>query len=229
MLFLGIVQIALPYSLVFWGEEYISSGLSAVLFATLPFFVAIFAHLLKSEKLTRSKIAGILVAFAGLISIFWKDVTASQTLVSQYSTFGSLAVVGSAASGALGNVVAKRHAENIDPASNVLIQHLVAAVTLMALGSVTESVVSLKFNPEEIVAVLYLGVVGSALGFIGLYWLLKRTAATNASMVAFVNPIVALFLGWLILQEVPDLNVGFGATLILAGIYLTLKPADRLI
>lgn len=229
MLFLGIVQISLPYGLVFWGEEYISSGLSAVLFATLPFFVAVFAHILAAEKLTRIKVAGIALSFAGLVAIFWRDVTAASNLAAQNSILGSLAVVGSAASGGLANVVAKRRAGGIDPAANVLVQHSVAAVALLSLGLVTESATSLNFTPVAFVAVLYLGIVGSALGFVGLYWLLKKTAATNVSMVTFLNPILALVLGWLVLQEIPNPNVGLGATLILAGVYLTLKPPGRYI
>jgi drug/metabolite transporter (DMT)-like permease len=225
MLFLGIFQISLPYGLVFWGEEFISSGLSAVLFATLPFFVAIFAHILTPEKLTRIKTAGILLSFVGLLAIFWRDVTAIQNLASHYSVLGSLAVVGSAASGGLANVVAKRHAEGIDPAANVLVQHSIGAIALLSLGFVTESKGALHFTFISVIAVLYLGIVGSALGFIGLYWLLKKISATNTSMITFLNPIVALLLGWLVLQEIPEPNVGLGTLLILAGVYVTLRPA----
>lgn len=229
MLFLGAFQISLPYALVFWGEEFISSGLSAVLFATLPFFVAIFAHILTSEKLTRIKTAGIILSFFGLVAIFWRDIAAFQNLAGHYSVLGSMAVVGSAASGGLANVVAKRHAQKIDPAANVLVQHAVGAIALLSLGLVSESTTSLNFTPVAVVVVLYLGVVGSALGFIGLYWLLKKTTATNASMITFLNPILALLLGWIVLQEVPDPNVGVGAVLILAGVYMTLKPTGRYI
>ena len=227
MLFLGVFQISLPYGLVFWGEEFISSGLSAVLFATLPFFVAIFAHLLTSEKLTRIKAAGIILSFFGLVAIFWRDVTALQNLVAHNSVGGSMAVVGSAASGGLASVVAKRHSGKIDPAANVLVQHSIGAIALLSLGLVSESTTSIHFTAVAIVAVLYLGVIGSALGFIGLYWLLKQTSATNASMVTFLNPIVALLLGWVVLQEIPDPNVGVGAALILAGVYVTLRPTGR--
>jgi drug/metabolite transporter (DMT)-like permease len=224
MLFLGIFQITLPYGLVFWGEEYVSSGLSAVLFATLPFFVAIFAHVLTREKLTGIKVGGIILSFCGLIAIFWKDLVGFQNLATQYSVLGSLAIVGSAASGGLANVVAKRHAEGIDPVANVLVQHSIGATALLSLGLVTESRALINFTSAAIVAVLYLGVVGSALGFIGLYWLLKRASATNTSMVTFVNPIVALLLGWVVLQEVPEPNIIIGAALILAGVYTTLRP-----
>ena len=227
MLFLGIFQIGLPYGLVFWAEQYISSGLSAVLFATMPFFVVILAHIMVDEKLTTLKAIGVLASFIGLISIFWRDLLAPQSLTSNLNFYGSLAVVGSAVAGALASVVAKQHAEQIDPAANVLVQSLTGAAVLTSLGLVTETKAVINITPASVLAVLYLGVVGSALAFVGMYWLLTKTTATNVSLITFVTPILALLLGWIVLGEVLDPNVGFGAILILAGIYLTIKPANR--
>jgi len=227
MLFLGIFQISLPYGLVFWAEQYVSSGLAAVLFATTPLFVVIFAHILVEEKLTRLKGMGVIASFVGLILIFWRDIAAPQGLIANASLYGGMAVVGSAVSGALANVVGKQHAEEIDPASNVLVQSLTGTVALTSLGLVTERNIALNFTPISVLAILYLGIVGSALAFVGMYWLLIKTTATNVSLITFITPITALILGWIVLQEVPDPNVGLGATLILTGVYLTLKPADR--
>jgi len=227
MLFLGIFQISLPYGLVFWAEQFVSSGLAAVLFATLPFFVAIFAHILVDEKLTKLKAIGVIASFVGLIVIFWKDIAVSEGLTANFSLYGGLAVVGSAVSGALANVVGKQHAEEIDPASNVLVQSLTGTVVLTSFGLVTEENAALNFAPTSVMAILYLGIVGSALAFVGMYWLLTKTTATNVSLITFITPILALILGWVVLQEVPDPNVGLGAMLILAGVYLTIKPADR--
>lgn len=226
MIFLGIFQISLPFGLVFWGEQYISSGLSAVLFATLPLFVVVFAHVLLNEKLTRFKVMGVIASFAGLLAIFWRDIFAVQGLGAQNSLFGSLAVVGSAASGALGNVIGKRHAEEIDPAANVLVQSMIATLVLSCLGIVAEANSTLNFSILGVAAILYLGVLGSALAFVGLYWLFTKTTATNVSLIIFITPILALILGWVVLQEVPDSSIGLGAALILAGVYLTMKPAE---
>ena len=226
MLFLGVFQITVPYGLVFWGEQYISSGLSAVLFATLPFFVSVFAHFLVGERLTKLKVVGVFASFMGLVAIFWRDIAAFQSAVGQLSLFGSLAVVGSAISGGLGNVVGKRHAEKIDPAANVLVQMLMGTLVLFSIGLVTERAFAMDFTFAAVVSILYLGVVGSALGFVALYWLLKKMTATNVSLVTFVNPIVALLLGWVVLGEIPDPNIGIGAVLILAGVYLTTRPSS---
>lgn len=224
MLLLGIFQIALVYGLVFWGEQYISSGLTAVLSATLPLFVVIFAHIsIKAEPMTRRKVLGVIVAFAGVTAIFWRDLASAPVSTMQFSLLGSLAIVGSAASGAVGNVVAKRYASEIDPSANVLIQSVVGAVSLLFVSIVTERGSILRLVPTVIAAVLYLGVVGSALAFVGWYWLLTKTTATNSSLVLFVTPVVALVLGWLVLQEVVAPVIALVTFLILSGVYLTVK------
>jgi len=226
MSFLGIFQISLPYGLVFWGEQYISSGLAAVLFATLPFFVAIFAHPLAGEELTRIKIGGIAVSFIGLLIIFWRDIAVAQSIAAQYSLAGSLAVVGSSASGGLANVVAKRYAHGIDPAANVLVQAIIGTLVLSSAGFAFEIGRPMSFTLVAISSIIYLGIVGTALPFVALYWLLRRMSATNVSLFTFITPIVALALGWLILGEILDPNVGVGAVLILVGVYLTMKPVS---
>jgi drug/metabolite transporter (DMT)-like permease len=224
MLFLGILQITLVYGLVFWGEQYVSSGLTAVLSATLPVFVVILAHIsIKAEPITRQKALAIIVAFAGVAAIFWRDLASAPVSTMQFSLLGSLAIVGSAASGAAGNVVAKKYASGIDPAANVLIQSVVGSVSLLFVGIVTERGSVLKLVPTVIAAVLYLGVVGSALAFVGWYWLLTKTTATNSSLVLFLTPVVALVLGWLVLQEAVEPVVALGTFLILSGVYLTVK------
>ena len=222
MIFLGIFQISLPYGLVFWGEQYISSGLSAVLFATLPFFVLIVAHILiKGEPLTTRKILGVIAAFIGLAIIFWRDLASVQGSIVQPSFLGSLAVLGSAASGGLANVVAKKYASKIDPPANVFVQALIGTACLSFAGILTERGVPLRWLPPAIVSVLYLGIVGSALAFVGLYWLLTKTSATNSSLIVFITPVVALLLGWVVLREGLEPVIAFGTMLILSGVYLT--------
>jgi putative membrane protein PagO len=228
MVFLGIFQLTIPYGLVFWGEQYISSGLAAVLFATLPFFVAIFAHFYVDERLTRLKMAGIFASFAGLVAIFWRDIL-TQNIATRVSLLGGIAVVVSTASAAVANVVAKKHAAKIDPAFSVLIQSAICCIALSALGLVLESGAPVDFTPVAVGAILYLGVFGSALAFVGLYWLLTQTTVTNTSILAFITPILALVLGWLALGEIPDQSTSLGIVFILAGVYLTLKPPGRLL
>jgi len=222
MLFLGVFQISLPYGLVFWGEQYISSGLSAVLFATMSFFVLFFAHvLIRAESMTRRRILGVVAAFAGLAIIFWRDLVSAQA--SLFEFLGSIACVGSAVSGGLANVVAKKCASNIDPAANVFVQSIIGTILLSSMGLLTEVGIPLAWDFTSVQAVLYLGIVGSALAFVGLYWLLTKTSATNTSLIVFITPIVALILGWLMLGETLEPILALGTFLILASVYFTVK------
>jgi drug/metabolite transporter (DMT)-like permease len=224
MLLLGVFQIALVYGLVFWGEQYITSGLTAVLSATLPFFVVIFAHvLIKTESITRRKIIGIFGAFVGVAIMFWRSLNSGQGLSAQLSLLSILAIVGSSASGGLGTVIAKKYSSSIDPAASVLVQSMVGSVALLCVGFVTERGIEFEFSPTAIAAVLYLGVIGSALAFVGWYWLFTKTTATNSSLILLITPVIALLLGWLVLQEEVEPVVAVGTLLILSGVYVTVE------
>jgi drug/metabolite transporter (DMT)-like permease len=127
----------------------------------------------------------------------------------------------------LANVVAKRYASQIDPAANVLVQAVVGAFVLLSVAALSERNAALRFTSIAIAATLYLGIVGSALAFVGLYWLLTKSSATNVSLFSFLTPIIAVILGRIILKETLDPNVGLGTVLILAGVYLTIRPTHE--
>jgi len=216
MLFLGVTQIALPYALVFWGEQYVTAGLAAVLFATVPFFVALFAHfIVPDERLTTWKLSGILVSFIGVIIIFSREL-----MVTDNSFWGGLALIVGAGSAGCANVVGKKYSRSINPIVNVVVQMGVGALLLMAGGILFEREVSLNFSQTSLLMVLYLAVIGSAFAFVALYWLFARMEVTRVSLFTFITPIVAVVLGWLMLGEKVGLNVVVGGSLILVGVVL---------
>jgi len=216
MLFLGLTQITLPYALVFWGEQYVTAGLSAVLFATVPFFVALFAHfVIPNERLNAWKLAGILVSFIGVTIIFSREL-----MFTDNSFWGGLALILGAGSAGCANVVGKKYSQSINPIVNVVVQMGVGALLLMVGGILLERKVTMSFNQTSILAVLYLAVAGSAFAFVALYWLFTRMEVTRVCLFTFITPIVAVILGWLILGEKMDLNVALGGSLILVGVIL---------
>lgn len=216
MLFLSLTQITIPYALVFWGEQYITAGLAAVLFATVPFFVALFARfMIPDERLNAWKLSGILMSFMGVTIIFSRELT-----VTDNSLWGGLALIASAGSAGCANVVGKKYSQSINPVVNVVVQMGVGALLLMVGGVLFEREVSLDLNQTSILAILYLAVVGSAVAFVALYWLFTRMDVTRVSLIAFITPIVAVVLGWLVLGERVGPNVAVGASLILVGVIL---------
>jgi len=228
MLFLGIFQMSLPFGLIFWGEQYISSGLASVLFATNPFFVVIFAHfIVGNERMTPLKTVGVIMSFLGLLAIFWLDLVGPNNLTIQTSLVGGVALVASAACSGLSTVVVKRYAREIHPATNVFVQAMVATVILSSFSLSVEASLPKIFTLTAIESILYLGICGSAAAFVGQYWLLTKTTATNVSLMAFITPIIALILGWAARHEIPDFTGIIGAGLILAGVYATTKPENH--
>jgi drug/metabolite transporter (DMT)-like permease len=216
MLFLSLSQIAAPYALVFWGEQYMTAGLTSLLFATLSFFVAVFAHfMIPSERITTRKVLAMLLCFIGVAVIFSREL-----MFTANSFFGGIAVVVSAGIAGCANVVGKKYSESINSTLNVVVQMGVGSVLLVVAGLVLEHGASLSFGPKSVFAILYLAAIGSTFAFVALYWLFTRMEVTRISLFTFITPIVAVLLGWFILGERVDLNVAIGGSLILAGVVL---------
>jgi drug/metabolite transporter (DMT)-like permease len=216
MLFLGLTQIAFPYAFTFWGEQYMTAGLTALLFATGPFFVVVFAHfIIPGERVTAWKLIGMLVSFIGVTIIF-----SQELMLSANSFWGGVAVIASSGSAACANVVGKKYSLSINSTANVVVQMGIGALLLTAAGVALERGAPMNFGQTSVFAVLYLAVVGSAFGFIALYWLFTRMEVTKTSLFAFITPIVAVLLGWVLLGERVDPNVAVGGSLILVGVVL---------
>lgn len=216
MIFLSLTQIAVPYALTFWGEQYMTAGLTSILFATLPFFVVIFAHfMIPGERLTSRKVLALLICFIGVTIIFYKELMFSLTSLS-----GGIAVIVSAGCAGCANVVGKKYSESINSAVNLVVQMGVGSILLIAAGLALERGTQMSFGYVSVFAILYLAVVGSVFGFVALYWLFAHMEVTRTSLFTFITPIVAVVLGWVILGESIDLNVAVGGCLILVGVAL---------
>ena len=213
----GVVLFGADYGLIYWGEgNGVASGLSAVLFATFPFQTAIFAHvLLRTERLSIQKLGGIAIGFAGIIFIFRGQLATSAALF-----FPMLGVVLSATCAAVASVAVKRWGHDTDPVSFNGLAMGTGSLVLAGASLLAGERWAVPSWPEGIGAVVYLGLVGSVIAFVTYLWLLKRIEATSLSYIAFVNPIVAVLLGYLVAKEMLDPLVLSGAGMTLAGIWL---------
>ena len=216
MLFLSLSQIAVPYALAFWGEQYMTAGLTSLLFATLPFFVAVLAHfMIPGERVTTRKVSAMLLCFIGVAVIFSREL-----MLTVNSFWGGIAVVASAGIAGCANVVGKKYSQSINSTVNVVVQMGVGSILLVTAGLLLEHGVPLNFDYTSIFAIVYLAVLGSTFAFVALYWLFTRMEVTRISLFTFITPIVAVLLGWLILGESVDVNVAIGGSLILVGVVL---------
>jgi drug/metabolite transporter (DMT)-like permease len=216
MLFLSLSQIAVPYALAFWGEQYMTAGLTSLLFATLPFYVVVFAHfMIPGERMTTRKVSAMLLCFIGVAVIFCRELVFTVN-----SFWGGIAVVASAGIAGCANVVGKKYSLSINSTANVVVQMGIGSIVLVAAGLSLEHGMPLNFGYTSVFAIVYLAVLGSALAFVALYWLFTRMEVTRISLFTFITPIVAVLLGWLVLGESVDINVAAGGSLILMGVVL---------
>lgn len=213
--FMGVFSFILPFGLVYWGEQFIPSGLASVLFAVYPFFVAIFTRIfIPEEKIGIIKIIGMVFGFAGIVVIF------SENLMSIGMNY-FLGMVAVLLSGFLQSTIAvsiKKYGQHLHALSMNLIPMAIAGVGMLLLGVLFENTSTLKFDVKAVSSVLFLGIVGSVVTFTAYYWLLKRINIILLSLTAFITPIIALLIGWIFLDEMLLPNQIIGSGFVLVGL-----------
>src|SRR5881398_1737723 len=170
--FTGVLMFAVNYGLLFWGELHVSSGLAAVLQATIPMFGMIFAHwMLPDEPLRLQRLAGAMIALGGVATICGRLLGFNGPL----AFWGGVAVVVGGASAAFANVLVKARSMQLAPAMLAAWQMIFGIAPLLLLGLVVDgNPVRFHWTVSSVFCLLYLAVIGSALTFLLLYWLLPR-------------------------------------------------------
>jgi drug/metabolite transporter (DMT)-like permease len=188
----GLLQFFFNYGLLFWGEQFITSGLAAVLQAIIPVFGLFLARIFVGEEITLLKIISILLGLAGLVIIFYEQLSVNGTL----ALLGSLAVVTGAFGASLASVLTKAKLQGIKSEVAIFWQMFVGQIPLWMVGYWLEgSPAKIVWTWKAIVCILYLAVFGSIVAFWLYYWLLSKIDVTKAMMIAFVTPLVAVFVG----------------------------------
>jgi drug/metabolite transporter (DMT)-like permease len=221
----GILSFGLNYGLVFWGEQYISSGLAALLQSTLPAFGLVFAHFhLPAERLSWAKIGGVVLGVCGVAVVFSNQLA----VAGRQALAGCVALILSAAFAAYSNVLVKAHGKKLNPAIMTGGQMLFGLLLLLAVG------IPLEGNPFRfhwtrmaVIALLYLAIVGSVIAFMLYYWLVQNMDVTKSMLIALVTPVVAVILGMIVLNEEFGWRTLAGGAMIISGIALIVVRANR--
>lgn len=211
---LGVLQLSIPYALVYWGEQHISSGLTSVLYSTMPFVVAVTARAILGDRLSPGKVVGIAAGFAGVWIIFSDAIHFGG----RDAVAGIAAILVSVFGAAAASVLIKKYSEGYHPIVSLLIPFTVAAVLVNAVAIPVERSNPLHYDGTTWATIFYLAVAGSVIAFAVFFWLLKRVDVTVVSYQTFIIPILAVFWGWLFLDERISSRVGVGTACILIGI-----------
>ena len=221
----GVLSFSFNYGLLFWGEQYISSGLAALLQATIPAFGLVIAHLyLPGEQMTPAKIFGVVMGVAGVGVIFSNQLSVAGPRA--LAGCGAL-VIGSACA-AYANVLVKARGARLNPAILAGGQMFFGLILLLLVG------IPLEGNPFHFhwtrmafVALFYLAIVGSVVAFLLYYWLVQHMDVTKTMLIALVTPVIAVTLGVIILSEELNWRTFAGGAMIIAGIGMLVVRKSR--
>ena len=209
------VEMAVPWPLLGFGEIHVSSSLAAILVATVPLFVALLATRFDhSERPTTTRFVGMLIGLAGVVALVGIDIgTRGDELL------GAFAILVVAFLYAVGPMIVKRQLSDVDPLGPVAASLGIATllVTPFALADLPDTVPS----ADTFASIAVLGLLCSALAFLLFFRLIAEIGPGRATVITYVNPVVALALGVAILDESVTTGVAVGLLLILAGSWLS--------
>ena len=218
---LGVVNIAVPFSLIGWAEQRIDSGLAGMLQASSPIFTLVIAGMfLRDERITPARLSGVLVGFAGIVVLSGSNLGELGSQAGLDRLLGDLAIVASSLCYAVGNVYARRNLRQARPLVLATGQVGAGLVVLLGLALFVDGGVVMPSVPGAAVSVLWLGVVGTGFAYMVFFRILTRWGATRVSLVAYLMPVVAVALGIVVLGETIDASFLVGAMLALAGIWI---------
>ncbi len=214
---MALLGIVIPFFLITWGELSIGSGLAAILNGTVPLFaIVLAAAVLVDEPITVNRLVGLLVGFAGVV------VLTSPTLSdgSGGTLEGELALIGASFSYAAAGVYARRNLRDLPPMPSAFLEVSFAFLITLVLAFALEQPLETAVEASTVVSVVWLGLIGSGLAFLGFFFLINRWGATRVALVAYLLPVVGVTLGALVLDEAVTLPVITGMALIIGGIAL---------
>jgi drug/metabolite transporter (DMT)-like permease len=220
---LGFLMNVLGNGFVVWGEQYVPSGLTAVVIATVPFWsVGIEALLPHGEKFSLRALVGLLIGFGGIIVLVWPDLTVGGAGGRAF-VGGVIGIQIACVAWAAGTSYTKRHKVGEDPFATSAVQMIFSGITLLSLATVAGEWSALTFTTRSFAALAYLTIVGSLVAYTAYMYAIKHLPIATVSLYAYINPVIAVVLGALLLAEPLSPRIFLAAGLVLAGMYIVGK------
>jgi drug/metabolite transporter (DMT)-like permease len=218
LLVMGVLNCALPYTLLTWGETYISSGLAAILNACSPLWSALLGFVwVWAERLPPSRLVGVLVGFGGVVLVVSANLSGGEEGIMQFIAIGAVLMM--ALSYAVAGTYGRKALKGVQPIIPAAGQLVTGALVLMPLAAF--QVPQVMPSWQALGAVTTLAIAGTALASLLFYWLLARVGTTKTLLVTYLLPVFALMWGALFLREEVTLPAVIGLALVLLGITIT--------
>jgi drug/metabolite transporter (DMT)-like permease len=222
---LGLINTALPFSLITWAERYVDSGTASVLNSLTPVFSLLLSvSVLHDGFMTRLRGLGVLIGFLGAVLLASREFSFRPSVE---AVLGTAAVTGAAASYAIGAAYSKRRMATSNRLVVAASTLLIAAVCATTVALVTDGPATIPAHTDALIAVAWLGLLGSCLAYLLYFYLIDTIGPTAATTVSYLFPVVGVGLGVTILDETLDARLIVGTTLVLVGVILLGLPRRR--
>lgn len=215
---LGFLLLGLGNGGVVFAEQWVPSGLAAVLVATSPFWMAGVESLLPDgERLERTTILGLVIGFTGILVLVWPDLVLDRGSDGRFLA-GVIALQIASFGWALGSSYSRRHARNDHILGTTALQMLFGGLLMVAAGTLRGEWHQLFFTARTATALAYLSTLGAIGGFVAYTYALRHLPVSFVSLYAYINPVIAVTLGVLLLGEPFDARMATAAALVFAGV-----------
>ena len=222
---IGFLLLVIGNGGVAYAEQWVPSGLAAVLVATSPFWMAgVEACIRGGERLTRGTLLGLLVGFSGIVVLVWPELTL-RTAASRNFIIGVIALQVAAIGWSLGSAYTRRYAREDHVLGSTALQMLAGGLMLGVAGTIRGEWSQIGFNARTTTALLYLSTLGAIGGFVAYTYALRHLPISFVSLYAYINPIIAVALGVLLLAEPFNLRIAAAAALVLGGVGIVRSTA----
>jgi len=217
---LGFLMNVVGNGFVVYAQQYVASGLTAVLIATTPFWQALIERLLPNgERFSARALAGLSLGFTGIVILVWPEMTNGGASGRAF-VLGVIAIQLACVGWVIGTSYAKRHELGDNPFPSTALQMVFSGTMLLTAATINGDWAHLSFTPRTIAAMAYLSIAGSLLAYSAYIYAIQHLPLSLVSLYAYINPIIAVTLGTLLLSEPFSTRVAVSAALVLAGTWI---------
>jgi drug/metabolite transporter (DMT)-like permease len=214
---IALCNISIPWALISWGEQFVDSGIASIINSAMPLFTIIIAPLMiKEERITLAKIAGLLTGFTGVIILMLPNIQEGW----DKGLSGMAACLLSTIFYAFAAVYARKKSGGLPPQLQAFLQLSIGSAFIWIAVFTIDGKPVLPSQPLTWLALLWLGMLGSCLAYILYFYLLHRIGPTRTSTTTYISPLVGVLLGIIFLGEHLYWQTFLGAALILSGIFI---------
>lgn len=217
---LGFLMNIVGNGFVVYAQQHVASGLTAVLIATTPFWSALVERLLPNgERFTRRSLFGLALGFGGIVVLVWPEMTHGGAEGAAF-VGGVIAIQLACVGWVIGTSFAKRHELGDNPFRSAALQMVFSGTMLLTAATAHGDWVQLSFTPRTISAMLYLSIAGSLVAYSAYIYAIQHLPLPLVSLYAYINPMIAVALGTLLLNEPLSARILVAAALVFAGTWI---------